>query len=104
MEKTFKDLRISTQACRIASFIYAKSVLETSSGNWQVDFEELEQYFEINIKDNQKLINTIEEELNNYEGIAEVDINEEGFDVILWLDYCASTYVEGQDEIYMEEN
>ena len=103
MEITFDKLSISTQACRIASHIYAISVLETSTGNWHVYFDKLESYYNIDIRNNQELIEKIEDELYNYEGILDLEIHDDCFDLILGLDYCAGDYIEGQDEIYEEE-
>ena len=76
----------------LASYIYAEAVQQTESGSYIVYFEEVNGWVHLknydSIEKDKELLNRIVEELKKYEGIAEVTLTEEGFDIILYTDYC----------------
>lgn len=107
---------IEMMSCKIASFIYAQAVLNSSEGNWCVSFDEIKERFGIDLN-NQianndfELLNAIEEELFNYQGVLDVEIDldkdflelskngidiegnySNNFDIIIGTDYLANDY------------
>jgi len=105
MELTKKQIEMYSR--RIAAYIYADSLMNTSNGSWSVYEEELNHIIDIDnlaISDSEALQDAIIEELYKYEGIAEVETYKDDFNdnqicysLSLYSDYCPS-YIDDEDD------
>ena len=96
-------------SCKIASYVYAIAVLKSSDANWFVGFDEIEKRFsgmlEKPLKEDKELVEKIQEELFNYNGLADGDavwVDDDCFDINLFHDYRA-TYTDLDEEEDWEE-
>lgn len=96
--------RDQTIARKAAAFLYATSVINSDEGDWNTYESEIAQCTGLKLADLKRLRAGIQRELENYEGVAEVDQYEEvgewNYDVALYTDYLANTY--NADEEAME--
>lgn len=88
---TRKD-QIKILATQIAAFCYAKAVIESDNGNLIISDDELKDYFYVKgfTLNDEELRHTVIEELEKYEGVAEVSFDDEDkcLDILLYLAYC----------------
>lgn len=87
---------------KIASYVYALSVLNSSEGNWCVDFKEINKRFALDlpIEEDKELIVMIVERLEeDYVGLLdEVVVIDDSFDLILGTYYIANDYDVDEEE------
>lgn len=86
---------IEKYSCKIASFIYATAVLNSDEGNYMVSFKKINQRFDLDIKieEDPTLIHYVIEQLEGYDGIIDsIDLDKDGFDIMLGTDYIANDY------------
>ena len=86
---------------RIASYIYAKAVLNSFEGSYSVTFEEIEKRFELTEKlaDN-GLVEIIVKELELYEGIdgGSIWVTDKDFDIYVYGAYLAQAIDDSEEE------
>lgn len=87
---------------KIASYVYAIAVLNSSEGNWHVSFYEINKRFalDIPIEEDKELITLVVERLEeDYVGLLdEVVVIDDSFDLILGTDYIANDYDVDEEE------
>ena len=85
-----KEEYLDLLATRYASIIYATCVLGTEEGNWCVDLHEIAPH---EVCKNEELKALIEDKLNEYEGVLDLERNDTSYDVII-----GTAYFEYEDE------
>lgn len=91
---------LNKYSTKIASYIYSTAVLESESGNYCFDFEKLTKLFDLkpSLKDDKNLQKKIIEELEKYEGIAEIDSDADEFSIYLYTWYMLHEEEEEEEE------
>lgn len=79
-------------AYKIATYIFTDAAKGTTTGNWHVSFEEINNYYDIKLEENPELLEEVEDALNEQYGNAILDlaIDEYEFDLILGYSYCVN--------------
>lgn len=79
-----------TYAEIIADWIVREGTEETSSGNWLISFEEIKDKFAVDLASDKEMLELIKDSLYSIYGdvICEMDIHEDEFDIIYFLNYC----------------
>lgn len=94
---------IETWSTKLASYIYANTVLESSEGNWATSITELKAMAPKFIEYDTELQEAIIEKLYEYDGVADACIiyedNNVYFDLVLYTDYLITV-----NDYDMEEN
>lgn len=74
----------------IAHDIVHEGTSNTSSGNWMVYFEEIQEKYKIDLSEDKETLDAIVNELKNSyaEKIAEISVTHDGFDITYYLDFC----------------
>lgn len=70
----------------VVNHIISEAVVNTTNGSWCVYFEEIEVEFETKLtkEARDKILSLLKDRVE----VAEVEINENCFDMVLWLHYC----------------
>lgn len=73
----------------IAKHLIDVGTENTTTGNWHFSFEEIDELFGTNLKEDAETVKLITDELwNNSDIIADIVVSKEEFDLIFYLDYC----------------
>lgn len=88
-------MTIERLAPKIATYIFTKSATQTTTGNYCVSFEEINSFYsEYNVKleDNTELLLAVEDALYSQygDGILDLEIYDNEFDLVLGFDYCVN--------------
>ena len=85
-------MTIERLAPKIATYIFTKSATQTTTGNYCVSFEEINNFYGITIEDNPELLIAVEDALYNQygDGILDLEIYDNEFDLVLGFDYCVN--------------
>jgi len=82
--KTYIDQQIS----QVADQILQEASENTSNGSWIVYFEEIAEQHSLNVKANNGIGTLLVNELQGREEMAEILLEDDCFDMTLYLDYC----------------
>jgi hypothetical protein len=79
---------IDQQISQVAEQIIQEATGNTSNGSWVVYFEEIAEQHSLNVKSNNGIGTLLVQELQAREEMAEISLEEDCFDITLYLDYC----------------
>ena len=82
--KSYIEQQISTAAEQIIK----EAAENSSNGSWAVYFDEIEESHGLIVKENNGIGTMLLDALHRREEIAEIEIEDECFDITLYLDYC----------------
>lgn len=82
----------------LVEFIIQDGTQNTSSGNWMIYFAELQTHSGLCIEGYPFIQQQIECMLRRRPEVAELYMEEDGFDVTYYLDYCKEFQKEGEQE------
>ena len=69
--------------------IIKEATKNTSNGSWAMYFDEIEENHGLVIKENNGIGTMLLDALLNRDEIAEIEMEEECFDMTMYLDYCS---------------
>lgn len=74
----------------IAHNIVDEGTANTSTGNWIVYFDEIQEKYNMNLNEDKEMLAAIADEIrnSNAEKIAEISITDDAFDIVYYLDFC----------------
>lgn len=81
---------IEQQISMVAEQIIKEAAENSSNGSWAVYFDEIEEYHGLAVKENNGIGTMLLDALHRREEISEIEIEDECFDMTLYLDYCIS--------------
>lgn len=86
-------MTIERLAPKIATYIFTRASVNTSTGNWHVSFEEINAFYShynIKLEKDSELLSAIEDALYSQYGdaILDMEIYDDEFDLVLGFDYC----------------
>jgi len=90
--KPYIEERISI----VAEQIIKEAAENSSNGSWLIYFDEIEENHGLIVKENNGIGTMLLDELHRREEIAEIEIEDECFDITLYLDYCINLDEEKQ--------
>ena len=79
---------IDQQISQVADQILQEAAENTSNGSWIVYFEEIAEQHSLNVKANNGIGTLLVNELQGREEMAEINLEENCLDMMLYLDYC----------------
>lgn len=79
---------IDQQISQIADHIFEEASENTSNGSWAVYFDEIAEQHGLNVTANNGIGTLLVRELQSREGMAKISLEEDCFDMTLYLDYC----------------
>lgn len=79
--------RITDTAKQIADFITDQASENTDNGSWAVYFDEIEDEFGVDLSEDKELAEKVIDDFD-YEKVAEAELMEDGYDLVMYLDYC----------------
>ena len=79
----------SAYAQTIAEFMIHRGTENTTTGNWHFDFDAIDERFGLDLKNDEEMVELIRQELYKQGDIvSEVDIYDNDFDLMFYLNYC----------------
>ena len=91
---------IEDQISIVAKEIVREAKERTSNGSWSICFDEIEEYDELVVKENNGIGAMLYESIASREEVAEVEILNDSFDMTIYLDYCTNL----DEEIIREQS
>lgn len=89
---------VQSKASEIAQYIIRTGTENTTSGNWYVSFDEIEDQFGVNLASDVDLLDRVCECLFDAgDVVAEFDVYDDEFDMMFYTDYCIN-YEDDDDE------
>lgn len=79
---------IEQQISIAAGQIIKEAAENSSNDSWAIYFDEIEENHGLIVKENNEIGTMLLDELHRREEIAEIEIEDECFDITLYLDYC----------------
>lgn len=84
----------------IAEFMIHRGTENTTTGNWHFGFDDLSARFGLDLKNDEEMVELIRQELYKQgDIISEVDIYDDDFDLMFYLDYCPYSDRDEQEDI-----
>lgn len=89
----------------IAEFMIHRGTENTTTGNWHFGFDDLSARFGLDLKNDEEMVELIRQELYKQgDIISEVDIYDDDFDLMFYLDYCPYSDRDEQEDIEEDAN
>jgi len=79
---------IDQQISHVADQIFKEASENTSNGSWAVFFDEIEEHYDLSVTANNGIGTLLLNELQSREEIAEISLEDNCFDLTLYLDFC----------------
>lgn len=79
---------IDQQISHVADQIFKEASENTSNGSWAVFFDEIEEHYDLSVTANNGIGTLLLNELQSREEIAEILLEDNCFDLTLYLDFC----------------
>ena len=92
---------IEKQISLVADQIIKEATENTSNGSWAMYFDEIEENYGLVVKENNGIGTMLLDALTIREEIAEIEIEEQCFDMTIYLDYCSSLDEEIEQDMKM---
>ena len=89
------------QMLKLADALIKEGCLNTESGNWITDFDEIKERYGITIKNGNGIGEQLLHILSSADEIAEVEMTEDSFDMTFYLDFCPNS-VQDKTEMSMQ--
>ena len=78
-----------TYAYTIAKYMIQRGTESTTTGNWHFGFDDLSERFGIDLKNDSQMVELIEQALwDQGEILSQIDIFDDDFDLMFYLNYC----------------
>ena len=78
-----------TYAYTIAKYMIQRGTESTTTGNWHFGFDDLSERFGIDLKNDSQMVELIEQALwDQVEILSQIDIFDDDFDLMFYLNYC----------------
>lgn len=81
---------IEQQISIVAEKIINEATKNTSNGSWAVYFDEIEENYDLVVKENNGIGTMLLDALLNRDEIAEIEIGDDCFDMTMYLNYCSN--------------
>jgi hypothetical protein len=79
----------ATYAYTIAKYMIQRGTESTTTGNWHFGFDDLSERFGIDLKNDSQMVELIEQALwDQGEILSQIDIFDDDFDLMFYLNYC----------------
>lgn len=92
-----------TYAQTIAEYMIHVGTENTTTGNWHFGFDSINERFGLDLKNDEDMVELIREELYKQGDIlSDVDIYDDDFDLMFYLDYCP--FSDRDDPVYEPQN
>ena len=89
------------QMLKLVDALIKEGCLNTESGNWITDFDEIQERYGITIKNGNGIGEQLLHILSSADEIAEVEMTEDSFDMTFYLDFCPNS-VQDETEMSMQ--
>lgn len=88
-----------TYAYTIAKYMIQRGTESTTTGNWHFGFDDLSERFGIDLKNDSQMVELIEQALwDQGEILSQIDIFDDDFDLMFYLNYCPFSDRDEPDE------
>ena len=88
-----------TYAYTIAKYMIQRGTESTTTGNWHFGFDDLSERFGIDLKNDSQMVELIEQALwDQGEILSQIDIFDDDFDLMFYLNYCPFSNRDELDE------
>jgi hypothetical protein len=94
-----------TYAYTIAKYMIQRGTESTTTGNWHFGFDDLSERFGIDLKNDSQMVELIEQALwDQGEILSQIDIFDDDFDLMFYLNYCPFSDRDELDELDEEQD
>ena len=94
-----------TYAYTIAKYMIQRGTESTTTGNWHFGFDDLSERFGIDLKNDSQMVELIEQALwDQGEILSQIDIFDDDFDLMFYLNYCPFSDRDELDESDEEQD